>query len=91
MGVAWSPPDGSTLGGWRAAAACRSVRPDVFFPIGTTIAALRKLEVAKAVCGQCPVRDACLDFALRTRQDAGVWGGYSEDERVALRRARRTG
>jgi WhiB family transcriptional regulator, redox-sensing transcriptional regulator len=44
---------------------------------------------AKAVCRTCPVRVPCLDFAMATNQDAGVWGGTSEEERRALRAARR--
>jgi WhiB family redox-sensing transcriptional regulator len=28
----------------------------------------------------------CLTWALETGQDAGVWGGTSEDERRALKR-----
>ena len=28
----------------------------------------------------------CLAWALETGQDAGVWGGMSEDERRALKR-----
>jgi WhiB family redox-sensing transcriptional regulator len=46
-------------------------------------------EPAKAVCGRCPVRDACRDWALRTHQDHGVWGGLDEVERRALRRRAR--
>lgn len=43
---------------------------------------------AKAICTLCPVRDECLDYALRTKQEYGVWGGLSENERVArMRRA----
>ena len=38
---------------------------------------------------QCEVRTECLEWAMVTGQDAGVWGGLSEDERRALRRARR--
>ncbi len=30
----------------------------------------------------------CLDFALSTNQDSGVWGGLSEEERRAIRRQR---
>ena len=30
--------------------------------------------------------DTCLRWALDTGQDAGVWGGLSEDERRALKR-----
>ncbi|MGH8910691.1 MAG: WhiB family transcriptional regulator, partial [Egibacteraceae bacterium] len=35
-----------------------------------------------------PVRARCLAWALQTRQDDGVWGGLSEDERRAVRRKR---
>ena len=31
----------------------------------------------------------CLDFALKTRQAFGIWGGTTEDERRALTRAAR--
>jgi WhiB family redox-sensing transcriptional regulator len=30
--------------------------------------------------------EPCLTWALETGQDAGVWGGTSEDERRALKR-----
>ena len=32
------------------------------------------------------MRLVCLQFALTTNQEDGVWGGYSEDERRELRR-----
>jgi WhiB family redox-sensing transcriptional regulator len=39
--------------------------------------------------------ETCLAWALESGQDAGVWGGMSEDERRALKRrnarARRAG
>ena len=38
--------------------------------------------------------DLCLEYALATNQDSGIWGGTSEDERRQLRKryqaARRT-
>jgi WhiB family redox-sensing transcriptional regulator len=45
-----------------------------------------QIEEAKAVCRRCPVVDTCLTWALESGQDAGVWGGLSEDERRALKR-----
>ncbi|MEJ8645170.1 WhiB family transcriptional regulator [Streptomyces sp. MS1.HAVA.3] len=36
------------------------------------------------MCAGCPVRRACLDHALRTREPFGVWGGLTEEERHAL-------
>ncbi|MGH9184889.1 MAG: WhiB family transcriptional regulator, partial [Acidimicrobiales bacterium] len=71
---------------WRDVAACRDTSPDLFFPVGTTGPALEQIASAKAVCRQCPVQSACLEFALVTNQDSGVWGGTSEEERRQLRR-----
>jgi WhiB family redox-sensing transcriptional regulator len=72
---------------WRHRAACRDEDPELFFPIGTGGPALRQVELAKAVCHRCSVLDECRSWALETGQEAGVWGGQSEDERrVLLRR-----
>ncbi|MFE0676906.1 WhiB family transcriptional regulator [Streptomyces sp. NPDC058867] len=71
---------------WRDSAVCRDEDPDLFFPIGTSGPALLQTAQAKAVCGRCPVREHCLDWALETRQTVGVWGGTSEGERLALLR-----
>ncbi|MGH9224375.1 MAG: WhiB family transcriptional regulator [Acidimicrobiales bacterium] len=71
---------------WRDRAACRGSDPDLFFPIGSTGVAVEELRAAKALCATCPVREQCLAFALATNQEAGVWGGASEDERRRLRR-----
>jgi WhiB family redox-sensing transcriptional regulator len=75
-----------TLGLWRAEAACKDTDPDLFFPIGTTGPAVDQIGEAKLVCAQCAARAKCLEFALVTNQDSGVWGGTSEEERRRLRR-----
>jgi WhiB family redox-sensing transcriptional regulator len=62
---------------------------ELFFPVGSSGPALRQIELAKEVCGRCDVVDICLQWALETGQDAGVWGGLSEDERRALKRRAR--
>lgn len=71
---------------WRSEAACRDTDPDLFFPIGTTGPAIDQIAQAKTVCGECEVREPCLEFALSTNQDSGIWGGTSEEERRKLRR-----
>lgn len=38
-------------------------------------------EPAKRVCATCTVRQQCLDYALETKQEVGVWGGLTERER----------
>jgi WhiB family redox-sensing transcriptional regulator len=58
----------------------------LFFPISSTGQALAQITEAKKLCVRCPVRKACLGFALTTRQDYGIWGGLTEDERRILRR-----
>lgn len=49
---------------------CRLVNPDVFF--AETPA---DVESAKALCRDCPVREACLAGALDRAEPWGVWGG----------------
>ena len=71
---------------WRHEAACREEDPELFFPIGNTGPALSQIDEAKIVCRRCSVTDTCLQWALESGQDSGVWGGLSEDERRALKR-----
>jgi len=71
---------------WRHDAACRDSDPELFFPIGNTGPALLQIDQAKQVCRTCPVIADCLQWALDTGQEAGVWGGASEDERRLMRR-----
>ncbi|QSB04436.1 WhiB family transcriptional regulator [Natronoglycomyces albus] len=71
---------------WRHRAICRDEDPELFFPIGDTGPALGQIQQAKAVCGRCPVSESCLQWALESGQDAGVWGGLSEVERRELKR-----
>ena len=72
---------------WRDHAACRDTNPDLFFPVGTTGPAIEQIDQAKAVCNECQSQVPCLEFALITNQDSGVWGGTSEEERRKLRKA----
>ncbi len=71
--------------GWRDRAACRDTDPDLFFPVGSTGPAVEEIKAAKALCRSCAARQECLEFALVTNQETGIWGGTSEDERRKLR------
>jgi WhiB family redox-sensing transcriptional regulator len=73
---------------WRDDALCRDTDPSLFFPIGTTGLAVMQIDKAKGLCGQCVVAADCLDFALDTNQDSGIWGGLTEEERRVIRRQR---
>jgi WhiB family redox-sensing transcriptional regulator len=72
---------------WRDDAACRHTDPDLFFPVGTAGPALDQINEAKRICRACPVRERCLAWALNLGTASGVWGGTTEDERRAMRRA----
>jgi WhiB family transcriptional regulator, redox-sensing transcriptional regulator len=74
---------------WRELAACRTVDPEFFFPIGKTGLAIGEIQRAKSICASCPVRERCLTFALDSHQDFGIWGGLDEEERRLLHRERR--
>lgn len=69
---------------WRQRAACRGVDPDVFYPSSD-----EEAEEAKGICGVCPVREPCLEYALAHRERDGVWGGATERERRRMIRQRR--
>jgi len=74
---------------WLSRAACRSVDPDLFFPVSATGSSVEQAARAKAVCAKCPARLECLVFALRTGQAHGVWGGLTEEERSTKARSGR--
>ncbi|MEV7805059.1 WhiB family transcriptional regulator [Microbispora sp. NPDC088329] len=62
--------------------ACRSMDPEMFFPLsGMSTAAPR------AVCASCSVRAECLEYGL-AYDVHGIWGGTSYPERKAIRKAR---
>jgi WhiB family redox-sensing transcriptional regulator len=67
-------------------AACRDSEPSLFFPIGSTGPAIDQIAAAKLICGVCSVQEECLQYALESNQESGVWGGYAEDERRRLRK-----
>lgn len=69
---------------WRQLGACKGLEPSIFYPDEDDDA----LD-AKAVCEQCSVRVACLEYALTVREKVGVWGGATERERRRLIRHRR--
>jgi WhiB family transcriptional regulator, redox-sensing transcriptional regulator len=69
---------------WWLRAACRFIEPDLFFPISNSGASRDQATTAKAVCAACEVRSECLAFAGRTRQNHGIRGGLTEDERAAI-------
>lgn len=68
---------------WHKGALCSQVDPEIFFPeVGSSYTS----QTAKKVCGQCDVKQQCLDFALERREQHGVWGGTAPADRYRLLR-----
>jgi WhiB family transcriptional regulator, redox-sensing transcriptional regulator len=71
---------------WMESALCAEVGGDLWFPEQHDWLTAVK---AKTVCVRCPVREACLSYALRNNEIHGIWGGKSRDERKAISGASR--
>jgi WhiB family redox-sensing transcriptional regulator len=74
-----APFDGTQL--------CKSEDPELFFPEDYT----HRLSVnkARAICQDCPLTTACLEYAMRDSSLDGVWGGTTPQDRKNLRRRKR--
>ena len=71
---------------WMSEGSARTSSPTIFFPSDGV-----GVQVAQRICAECPVAEACLEYALEDRVDHGVWGGTSERERRRILRRRRVG
>jgi WhiB family redox-sensing transcriptional regulator len=71
---------------WQRLGSCRGRDSAQFFhPDGERGASRGRREAAaKGVCRACPVRAQCAAQALATREPYGVWGGFTEAERLRL-------
>lgn len=66
---------------WQDHAVCKG-RSNLFFPprAERPQARARREAQARLLCGTCPVRANCQDFA-RSHHEYGYWGGESEEDR----------
>ncbi|WP_326565104.1 WhiB family transcriptional regulator [Amycolatopsis rhabdoformis] len=74
-------PDGDVS--WRLDGRCAEIGPDLFFPEKG-----EDTTTARWVCAGCEVRLRCLEYAIQTREEFGIWGGTTEREREQIRRLR---
>lgn len=72
---------------WQKRAACKGPQSVVFFP-PAHVERKEEREAregrAKSICAICPVRAACLEYALAIHEPHGIWGGLNEIERKQL-------
>lgn len=69
---------------WHKHVLCSRTDPGLWFPEPG-----EDETPAKVICGRCPVRAACLAYALDTNEQYGIWGGLSPKERREIRRRER--
>lgn len=68
---------------WQEFGSCRDKDPNIFFP-----EAGEDIAPAVRICSKCVVKEACLEYAITTKQPKGVWGGESVRARGRIRKAR---
>jgi len=69
---------------WHLDAACRGPNQSIFFPpVRTERRKDKRLreQRAKEICFDCPVLEDCRDFAFTIKEQHGIWGGLTENER----------
>jgi WhiB family redox-sensing transcriptional regulator len=71
--------------------------PDLYFPErpenmkADVKGDLALANMAKDACLDCPVMMLCLEVAVNTRREYGIWGGTNWHERKAIIRLRKKG
>ena len=75
-------------------ALCKGIDPSFFFPTGIPGRYGKNVETMEAenkkACNPCPMKEDCLEYALNTRQDHGIWGGTTPEERRQILKIRRS-
>jgi WhiB family redox-sensing transcriptional regulator len=62
-------------------AVCSSTDPEIFFEKATE-------RIAVKICGSCPLKVMCAQYAIDNEEQYGVWGGLTETDRAKIRTAR---
>ena len=58
---------------------CHTTDPELFFS-----ETQRELDLAKRICGPCPLKAECLTGAIARSEPCGVWGGEIFDRGVVV-------
>jgi len=76
---------------WQFQGACREADPTLFFHPEAERGPKRQRRdrAAQAICATCPVIAECREHALAVREPYGVWGGLTEDDRLAISAGRK--
>jgi len=62
--------------------------PDIFFINKGDRMGPEKIRMSKLLCGDCPLKLLCLEYALEANEQDGIWGGLTRNERNSIQRSR---
>lgn len=68
---------------WKKRGNCASLSPKDMFPVK----AERQTEVANKICKGCSTQVDCLYFAITSKEEFGVWGGMTEQQRKTIHKS----
>lgn len=68
-----------------AEVACAGMPTAMFYPESMAKAAVAP---ARRICARCKVLERCLEWAVETGQEHGVWGGTTRAQRDRIRQNR---
>jgi WhiB family redox-sensing transcriptional regulator len=68
---------------------CKDEDPELFHPRRYNLEYREQIEEARTVCYSCPVRDACLDWAVPITDLDGIWAATTPPERRRMRSGNR--
>lgn len=67
---------------WQLEAHCRTENVDTFYPNTMRGASFRhQVLTAKQICHRCAVLERCRNYALKSAEPYGIWGGLTATER----------
>jgi WhiB family redox-sensing transcriptional regulator len=55
--------------------------PDLFFPDQKGSGQAQDIASAKELCADCPLLIDCAEYAIESKEQYGIWGGLTADER----------
>ena len=74
---------------WKDQANCKNVDTNVFFPNDMGQIKPEKMTEALHYCYSCPVKEQCLEYAINSNIQVGIWGGMSTRARRQIAVERR--
>lgn len=85
--LALQRPEGDdTTRNWAKDGLCAQADPELFYPRSKERGSTTR--TAKQVCSRCPIAADCLEYALETGEEHGIWGGTTARERDRIRARR---